>query len=98
MREGNTLWDALCRHYEKGVNQVREFQKIWDKAGSYVDSTRFMEVQSKLRAECDNAILWKDACQLYFQQFSKRPIPYDLERPIHNLDDIIANEFKIKNE
>ncbi len=48
--------------------------------------------------ECANAILWKDACQLYFQQFSKRPIPYDLERPIHNLDDIIANEFKHKNE
>ncbi len=96
--EGNTLWDALCRHYEKGVNQVREFQKIWDKAGPYVDSTRFMEVQSKLREECANAILWKDACQLYFQQFSKRPIPYDLERPIHNLDDIIANEFKHKND
>ena len=98
MQEGNTLWDALCRHYEKGVNQVREFQKIWDKAGPFVDSTRFMEVQSKLREECANAILWKDACQLYFQQFSKRPIPYDLERPINNLDDIIANEFKHKND
>ncbi|MDE3182890.1 MAG: alpha-glucuronidase [Bacteroidota bacterium] len=98
MKEGNTLWDALCRHYEKGVNQVREFQKIWDKAGPYVDSTRFMEVQGKLREQCMNAILWKDACQLYFQQFSKRPIPYDLERPINNLDDIMANEFKHKND
>ncbi len=98
MRNGNTLWDALCRHYEKGVNQVREFQKIWDKAGPYVDSTRFIEVQGKLREQCANAILWKDACELYFQQFSKRPIPYDLERPIHNLDDIIANEFKHRND
>jgi alpha-glucuronidase len=98
MKEGNTLWDALCRHYEKGVNQVREFQKVWDKAGSYVDSTRFMEVQSKLREECANAILWKDACTLYFQQFSKMPIPYDLERQINNLDNIIANEFKHEND
>ncbi|HEU5054637.1 MAG TPA: alpha-glucuronidase [Hanamia sp.] len=98
MHKGNTLWDAICRHYEKGVNQVREFQKVWDKVGPYVDSTRFLEVQSKLRQECANAILWKDACQLYFQQFSKRPIPYDLERPIHDLNDIIANEFKTKND
>jgi alpha-glucuronidase len=80
------------------VNQVREFQKVWDKAGSYVDSTRFMEVQSKLREECANAILWKDACTLYFQQFSKMPIPYDLERQINNLDNIIANEFKHEND
>jgi alpha-glucuronidase len=97
-KEGNTLWDALCRHYEKGVNQVREFQKIWDKAGPFVDSTRFLEVQRKLREQCMNAILWKDACQLYFQQFSRMPIPYDIERPINDLDDIIANEFKHPND
>ena len=98
MKNGNSLWDALCRHYQRGVNQVREFQRIWDKAGLFVDSTKFTEVQAKMREECANAILWKDACQLYFQQYSKRPIPYDLERPIHNLDDIIANEFNHKND
>ena len=98
MKNGQTLWDALCYHYENGVNQVREFQKIWDKSGPYVDSTQFMEVQRKLRGEAMNAILWKDACTLYFQQFSKLPIPYDLERPINNLDDIIANEFKHRND
>ncbi len=98
MKDGRTLWDALCYHYEEGVNQVREFQKVWDKAGPYVDSTRFMEVQRKLRIQCVNAILWKDACTLYFQQFSKMPIPYDLERPINSLDDIRANEFKPRND
>jgi len=92
MKNGRTLWDDLCYHYEEGVNQVREFQKVWDKAGPYVDSKRFMEVQRKLRIQCVNAILWKDACTLYFQQFSKMPIPYELERPVNNLDEMIEND------
>jgi len=92
MQNGRTLWDDLCYHYEEGVNQVREFQKVWDKAGPYVDSTRFMEVQRKLRIQCVNAILWKDACTLYFQQFSKMPIPYELERPVNNLNEMIYND------
>lgn len=92
MKNGRTLWADLCYHYEEGVNQVREFQKVWDKAGPYVDSTRFMEVQRKLRIQCVNAILWKDACTLYFQQFSKLPIPYELERPVNNLDEMEQND------
>lgn len=40
------------------------------------------------------AVLWKNACLLYFQQFSSMPIPYDIERPINNLDDIITNDTK----
>jgi len=92
MKNGRTLWADLCYHYEEGVNQVREFQKVWDKAGPYVDSTRFMKVQSKLRIQCVNAILWKDACTLYFQQFSKMPIPYELERPVNNLDEMMEND------
>jgi alpha-glucuronidase len=91
-KSGRTLWDELCYYYQTGVNQVRDFQKVWDKAGPYVDSTRFMEVQRKLRTQEMNAVLWKDACTLYFQQFSKMPIPYELERPVHNLDEMIEND------
>lgn len=94
LKDGHTLWDDLCYHYDTGVNQVREFQKIWDKAGPFVDSTRFMEVQRKLREQEISAVLWKDACLLYFQQFSRMPIPYDIERPVNNLDDIISNDTR----
>ncbi len=93
MKSRRTLWDDLCYHYDKGVHEVREFQIIWDKAYPWVDSTRFMEMQRKLRAQCMNAVLWKDACLLYFQQFSQMPIPYDIERPVNNLDDIIKNDM-----
>lgn len=94
MKNNRTLWDELCYHYDLGVKQVREFQKVWDKVEPYVDSTRFSDVQRKLREQCTNAVLWKDACQQYFQQFSHMPIPYDIERPVNNLDDIMANDMR----
>jgi alpha-glucuronidase len=94
MKNGRTLWDELCYHYDKGVQQVRGFQKIWDRAQYYVDSVRFNAVQQKLRSQSTNAVLWKDACLLYFQQFSRMPIPYDIERPVNNLSDIIANDMR----
>jgi alpha-glucuronidase len=97
MKSGNTLWDDMCYHYDKGVQEVRGFQKVWDKAAPYVDTARFAAVQRKLRSQAVNAQLWKDACLLYFQQFSKMPIPYELERPVHNLDDIIKNDMRRKN-
>jgi len=94
MKSGRSLWDELCYHYDTGVQQVRAFQKAWDKLQPYVGSKRFFEVQRKLRSQSSNAVLWKDACLLYFQQFSRMPIPYDIERPVNNLDDIIANDMR----
>ena len=94
MKNGRTLWDDLCYHYDIGLQQVRQFQKTWDIAQSYVDKERFYQVQSKLRSQCRNAQIWKDACLLYFQQFSLKPIPYDIERPVNNLDDLIDNDMK----
>lgn len=94
MQNGKTLWDEICYRYDTGVQQVRDYQKEWDKAEPYVDSQRFGEVQSKLREQCKNAQIWKDACLLYFQQFSKRPIPYDIERPVNVLDELIKKDMK----
>jgi alpha-glucuronidase len=92
-KNGRTLWDALCYHYDEGVQQVREFQKVWDKVKPYVDKQRYIEVQSKLRRHSRDAQIWKDGCLLYFQQFSRRPIPYDIERPIYNLDELENMDF-----
>lgn len=89
---GETLWEALCYHYQSGLDQVRDFQKVWDQEKGYVDTARFYKVQSKLRAQCKSAQLWKDACLLYFQQFSRRPIPYDIERPVHDLSSMIEKD------
>ncbi len=97
MKSGRTLWDELCYTYDRGVQQARKFQQIWDATGKYVDAQRFAEVQHKLRIQARDAVWWKDGCLLYFQQFSKRPIPYNIERPVHNLPDMMQYHIKISN-
>ena len=97
MKNGQSLWNTLCRHYDRGVQQVRLFQKLWDQTEKYVDEERFFEVQSSLKTQMRDAIWWKDACLLYFQTFSKMPFPTDMERPIHRLDDLKKVNLGISN-
>lgn len=94
LQSGRTLWDEICYRYDGGVQQVRQFQKVWDKVQPYVDQERFAQVQSKLRSQSMNAQVWKDACLLYFQQFSHKAVPYEIERPVHDLDDLIKNDMR----
>ena len=97
LSSGFTLWEELCKHYDHGVQQVREFQKIWNSAQNYIDSTRFVEIQSKLKIQMRDAIWWKDACLLYFQQFSKKSFPYSIEQPIHELNELQKAILPISN-
>lgn len=97
MNEGKTMWDALCYKYDSGVQQVREYQKVWDRMEQYIDYRRFEEVQSKLKIQARDVVWWRDACLLYFQTFSKKPIPYDLERPIYELDDLMKIKLNMKH-
>jgi alpha-glucuronidase len=75
MVSGNTLWVELCLRYQRGVNSVRAFQTIWSELEPFVDSARFAHVSSLLRLQEKEARWWRDACVLYFQTFSRRPLP-----------------------
>ncbi|MCI1683189.1 MAG: alpha-glucuronidase [Bacteroides sp.] len=97
MKSGHTLWEELCYKYNQGVQQARSFQKVWDSLKEYIDLQRFGEVQSRLRIQVRDAGWWKDACLLYFQTFSGLPIPYDIERPIHSLDELQKIKLPITN-
>ncbi len=92
LQNGRILWDEICYRYDTGVQQVRQFQKVWDQVQPYVDQERFAHVQRKLRSQSINAQVWKDACLLYFQQFSRRPVPYDIDRPVNNLDELMKSD------
>ena len=96
MKNGHTLWEELCYHYETGLQQVRGFQKVWSEAQCFVDPERFTQVQNKLSEQYLNAQVWKDACLLYFQQFSRRPIPSDIEPPVHKLDELIKTDERTR--
>lgn len=97
MQSGRTLWDELCYRYDRGVQQVRSFQKKWDLTENYIDTERFKDVQSRLKIQARDAVWWKDACLLYFMKYSGVRIPYDIERPIHELDDLKQVKLPIDN-
>jgi alpha-glucuronidase len=97
MKSGRIFWDELCYQYDMGVQEVREYQKIWDRMEPFVDKERFKHVQSRLKIQSRDAVWWKDACLLYFQTFSGLPIPYDIERPVHELDDLMKVRLNLKH-
>ena len=93
MKSGRTFWEELCHKYDEGVRDTRRFLAVWDAMQPFVDRQRFDEVQRKLRIQTRDAEWWRDACLLYFQTFSHRPIPQDMEHPVHNLDEMM--KFRI---
>ncbi|MGD9928820.1 MAG: alpha-glucuronidase family glycosyl hydrolase [Mangrovibacterium sp.] len=93
MKSGKTLWEELCYHYYAGVEETRLFQQKWDALNGIIDAERFAHVQQKLKIQTTEAIWWRDACLLYFQTFSKMPIPLELERPLHDLDELKKIKF-----
>ena len=95
MKSGRTFWDELCHKYDEGVHETRRFLAIWDAMQPYIDAQRFEEVQRKLRIQARDSEWWRDACLLYFQTFSKRPIPSDVEHPVHNLDEMMRFRIPI---
>ena len=95
MKSGRTFWDELCHKYDEGVREARHFLAVWDAIQPYVDGQRFDEVQRKLRIQARDAEWWRDACLLYFQTFSHRPIPQDMEHPVHNLDEMMKFNIPI---
>ena len=95
MKSGRTFWDELCHKYDDGVREARHFLVVWDAMQSYVDSQRFDEIQRKLRIQARDSEWWRDACLLYFQTFAHRPIPQDMEHPVHNLDEMMKFRINI---
>lgn len=95
MKSGRSFWDELCHKYNDGVITTRSMLATWDLFQPYVDQRRFNEIQRKLRIQTRDAVWWRDACLLYFQTFSQRPIPQDMEHPVHNLDEMMQFHLRI---
>lgn len=93
-KSGKTLWDELCFRYYAGADAVAQTQKTWDSLQGMIDEERFNEMKMLLEIQHDEAVWWRNACLLYFQQFSKRPIPTELEKPSKTLEYYMSLEFR----
>ena len=72
-------------------------QQTWDSVQAFVDEDTFADLQSRLRQQTRDAMWWRDACLLYFQEFTQMPFPADIERPIYELDDMKKFRIDIDN-
>ena len=93
MKSGRTLWNELCYKYYQGVDSVRGMQKTWNKLEGFIDSERFNQVRMLLKLQEKEAVWWRNACLLYFQTFSRLPIPVKNEQPDRSLEYYKALRF-----
>lgn len=94
MSTGNTVWDEICLHYDKGISQVEDFLATWDGLKPYVSEDIFNEVKRKLTIQYNDAQWWRDACVGYFQTFSRRDLPASV-RPLNiSIDTLMRKTIK----
>jgi alpha-glucuronidase len=93
LKNGQTLWNGMALKYQEGVDQVRELQATWESLQPYVDAERFHAVQQAITIQLKEAIWWKNACMLYFQEHSTLEFPAGMEKPTETLDYYKALKF-----
>ena len=97
MKSGRTLWNELCYTFEEGIKEARGFISTWESVEKYVDPYRYGQIHDKLIRQAKDAIWWRDALMLYFQQYSKMEIPADCTKPQHTLDELRSFRLRISN-
>ncbi len=86
INSGRSLWDELCYKYYAGVDSVRWMQRSWNNLQGVIDDERFEQVKMLLTIQEKEAVWWRNACVLYFQTFSKMPVPKGFEQPDKSLE------------
>lgn len=86
LKSGHSLWDGLCLKYQEGVDTVRWMKKTWQTVKNHVDSEQYQHVDDLLTIQEKEAVWWRNACLLYFQTFSKKPLPGGVQPADHDLE------------
>ena len=97
MKSGNTLWEELCKAYQRGVDKVASYQPVWESARPYVDATIHADVSRRLETQLRDARWWRDACLQYFAQFSGMEIPSEIAVTMTPLEDLKKIKLPITN-
>ena len=93
LKSGKTLWEEIALHYDQGVKSLRDIQQGWKSLEGEIDPQRWDHVNQLLAIQENEALWWRNACLLYFQTFSKRPFPAEIEQPTGDLNYYKSLEF-----
>ncbi|MDE6154100.1 MAG: alpha-glucuronidase [Muribaculaceae bacterium] len=98
LKSGDTMWNTLCRHYQRGCDEVEAMIADWKACEQDIaDKELYADVLSRLETQSKDARWWKDGCLLYFQTFSKMPFPDDVSAPTHTLEQLKSINLGIDN-
>jgi len=86
MLSGDTLWQALVAHYDRGVAEVGEMRTRWAGLREYVDPQRFDKTMRLLEIQLREARWWRDACIAYFMRQSGQALPDGVRPPAETLE------------
>jgi len=86
LQSGRTLWEELCHKYYAGTDSVRWMSRSWLTLRGAIDEERWRQVNMLLTIQDKEARWWRNACLLYFQTFSRMPLPAGAEQPDHDLE------------
>lgn len=93
MENGQTLWYNLAKEYQEGVEDVEEMVQTWKEVKEYVKDERYEKTAMLLQIQLQEAKWWRNACLLYFQQFSGMDLPEFIPEPEHDLEYYMSLEF-----
>ncbi|MBB5285838.1 alpha-glucuronidase [Rhabdobacter roseus] len=85
---GRTLWNELVHRFYSGAEQVKWMQNEWNKVKKDVDSEIFANVAGRLLTQEKEALWWRDACVLYFQEYARQPLPAPYQKPNRTLEEV----------
>lgn len=94
LQTGETLWEALNRHYDAGVDGVAAMRMTWNDLGGAVDPEIYNDIKGRLLTQHKDAIWWRDACLEYFgEKAGKTPGKLSM----HTLEEMMPVELGIDN-
>ena len=95
---GRTLWNELATRYYTGADSVLWMQKQWAQVQPQIDPALYADVAARLQTQRKEALWWRDACVLYFQTWSRQPLPAPLAPPTRTLAEVksLVNLYQLK--
>ena len=73
LSSGRTVMEEMEFRYQRGVNEVEDFIRIWQEEKPCIDQQRWNEVNAKLQEQLLNAKEWQRVCTTYFRSFTQKP-------------------------
>ena len=93
LTSGETLWDGMVHHYDRGVAYVADMQRTWEGLRPLIEPERFAQTESFLAIQRREATWWRDASIAYFQSVNRLPLPAGSAPPEHDLNWYKAQRF-----